>query len=432
MNDQVKFIATGDLFMTRRLPKDKYEGFEKIRECILRHDVRFSNLEMTFHDREGYPAAESGGTWAMMESRALDDVLEFGFNLYATANNHSGDYGAEGVLANIRHLRERDMIFSGTGENLSEASKACYLETKNARIALISACSTFHAADVAGEQTSEMIGRPGLNPLRFKTRFHVEEEYYQMLQKLSKVTGINDWSEFLIRNGYKTPLPSGTLSFGGAGEFVLDTTTWKETIPDQKDLKRITDEIKEAKRQADVVLVSMHSHESLGADPSVSSMFMEYFSHACIDAGANVIMGHGPHELRGIELYKDGVIFYSLGNFLFETETVSVQPADAFGAMGLSPNTKIGEYMNLRSKNGTVGYAVQNHIWNSIMAGWTMKNDKIKEIHLYPIDLGMRLKRSQKGVPKMGEEDILSYLNELCKPYGTKIEIRNGIGTIVL
>ena len=63
----LKTIATGDMFITRRIAKDGYEGFEEVRDCIMEHDVKFSNLEMTFHDQEGYPAAESGGTWAMME-----------------------------------------------------------------------------------------------------------------------------------------------------------------------------------------------------------------------------------------------------------------------------------------------------------------------------------------------------------------------------
>jgi poly-gamma-glutamate synthesis protein (capsule biosynthesis protein) len=41
------------------------------------------------------------------------------------------------------------------------------------------------------------------------------------------------------------------------------------------------------------------------------------FAHAVIDAGADVIIGHHPHVLQGIERYKSGVIVYSLGNFLF-------------------------------------------------------------------------------------------------------------------
>ena len=100
----------------------------------------------------------------MMDPEALDDVQRFGFNLYNTANNHSGDYGQEGVLATIRHLRERDMVFSGTGSNLGEASRACYLETRKARVALISVSSSFHEAARAGGQSHEMGGKAGLKP----------------------------------------------------------------------------------------------------------------------------------------------------------------------------------------------------------------------------------------------------------------------------
>ena len=164
------FIATGDAFTTRRIPADGYPGLEELREVIGRHDVKFSNLEMTYHHLEGTPAAVSGGTWAMAEPRCLDDMKRYGFNLFTTANNHTGDYGEGGVLATIRHLRERDMVFSGTGANLAEASRPCYLETRKGRIALVSACSTFPIASMAGGQSGEVPGRPGLNPLRFSDR----------------------------------------------------------------------------------------------------------------------------------------------------------------------------------------------------------------------------------------------------------------------
>lgn len=42
------------------------------------------------------------------------------------------------------------------------------------------------------------------------------------------------------------------------------------------------------------------------------------FAHACIDAGADLVLGHGPHILRGMELYKNKLIVYSLGNFIFD------------------------------------------------------------------------------------------------------------------
>ena len=77
---KMTLIATGDAFITRRFPEGGYEGFEQVRDVISQYDVKFSNLEMTFHNEEGYPAAFSGGTWAMADPRTLDDMRSFGFD----------------------------------------------------------------------------------------------------------------------------------------------------------------------------------------------------------------------------------------------------------------------------------------------------------------------------------------------------------------
>ena len=195
------FIATGDSFITRRLPADGYEGFAELSSCIKKHDVRFNNLEMTFHNCEGYPAAVSGGTWAMTDPRMLDDIKSYGFNLFTTANNHSCDYSHGGVLATIEHLRERNMTFSGTGKNLGDASKPCYLETPGCRVALISVCSSFDISAMAGAQSADLPGRPGLNPLRYEKLFHLDPEHYAMVQDLAAVTKINASKEHSIALG---------------------------------------------------------------------------------------------------------------------------------------------------------------------------------------------------------------------------------------
>jgi len=426
------FIATGDLFITRRFPKGGYPGFEAVRDCISSHDVRFTNLEMTFHNQEGYPAAVSGGTWAMTDPKMLDDVLSYGFNIFNTANNHTGDYSHGGILATIRHMQERDMTFSGTGKDLASASKPCYLETKNARVALISVCSSFDRSHMAGPQTAELPGRPGLNPLRFTKLFHLDPEHYAMVQELAKVTKINAGAERTIRNGYANPPREGLQPFG-YHSFVLDERCYITSAPNASDMKRIEAEIREARLQADIVLVSFHGHETDAEFSNVPAQFLETFSRRCIDAGAHVVIGHGPHELRGIECYNGGVIFYSLGNFIFETETVEYQPGDAYANRGVPMDTKVGAYMNDRSKNGTTGYGVLPEIWFSVMAGWTMEDGRVTEVQLYPISLGQDLPRSQKGVPVMsGDEKVLQYLADLSKPYGTNIEIAGGVGTIRL
>ena len=425
------FIAAGDSFPTRRLPEDGYEGFAELRECILKHDVRFLNLESTFHEQEGYPAVQSGGTWAMSDPRTLDDMCEYGFNLFNTANNHSGDYSEGGILATIENLKDRDMVFAGTGKDLGDANRACYLETRNARVAMI-ACSTCAGKNpaMAGDTTRDMMGRPGLNPLRFNEIFHVDKEHFEMAQKLAAASGINRNTERSIRNGFTPPPKEGTFSLGGK-QFVLDDHCWVESTYNAQDMQRIEEEIIEAKRQADIVLVSVHNHFRDGVEGGEAPKFFQDFSRRCIDAGASAIIGHGPHELQGIEVYNGGLILYSVGNFIFETDTVSHQPWDAFANRKMPADTKVGHYMDVRSKNGTAGYCVQWPIWKAVMAAWTMEDGKLTQVQLYPIELGMEKPRSQRGVPVMNRsEKTLAYLQELSAPFGTEIEITDGVGYI--
>ena len=72
----------------------------------------------------------------------------------------------------------------------------------------------------------ELVGRPGLNPLRFQTRYHVDQAHYEMAQELVKVTKVNAMKEFSIKNGYSNPFEEGTLPFGSAGTFCLDDKNW--------------------------------------------------------------------------------------------------------------------------------------------------------------------------------------------------------------
>lgn len=432
MAEKTTFIATGDAFMTRRLPKDGYPGFAEVQQIIGMHDVRFNNLEFTSHNQEGYPAAFSGGTWAMAEPEILDDLNRYGFNLYNTANNHSCDYSCGGVVATIKHLRERDMVFAGTGESLQEAASPAYLETPNARVALIAASSSFHESGAAGYRSISMLGRPGLNPLRFQKTYHVEKAYFDILQEIADKTDMNVEKIRSIQSGYSNPFPEGKMPFGGLS-FCLAEENATHTTPNQKDMDRIIHSIQEARRQADYVLVSIHSHEFAGTDNTNPAEFLKIFAHQCIDAGADAILGHGPHLLRGIEIYQNKPIFYSLGNFIFQTETVSMQPADAYINRGMPHDTTVGEYMAERSQNGTRGYCVDQDIWRTVMAGFTAVDGKITQIQLYPVDMRMGAPRSKMGLPHIADDNaVLHHLAKLSEPFGTKMEISDTMAVINL
>ena len=426
------FIATGDSFITRSLTEENYPGFQKIQALIDSHDVKFNNLEITIHNGEGYPAAVSGGTWAMAEPERLHDLNRYGFNLYNTANNHSCDYSCGGVTATIANLKACDKVYAGTGATLDDAAAPGYLNVNGVRVALLGACSTCDVSAIAGNQNQTVIGRPGLNPLRFTNIFQVEQKYFDALQQIASKTHINAEQEKGIANGYYNPMPAGMLTFGKQ-TFALSDENGMISRPNPRDMTRMEENIRLARENADYVLVSIHSHEFDGTDDLPPAAFLKIFAHKCIDAGADAVLGHGPHELRGIEIYQGKLIFYSLGNFVFQTETVSVQPADAFENKGFHRDTSVAEYMNHRNQGGTRGYCVQENIWRSVMASFTAEDGRITQIRLYPITLGMELPIEKRGWPRLAEDDsVLHYLQTLCEPFGTKLKIENNVATIDL
>lgn len=94
---------------------------------------------------------------------------------------------------------------------------------------------------------------------------------------------------------------------------------------DVNDLDEVRRVVRNLRDSADIVILSFHGGAEGSAHTHVPGK-LEYYvgeqrgdvkavAHAAIDAGADVVFGHGPHLVRGAELYKDHIIFYSLGNF---------------------------------------------------------------------------------------------------------------------
>lgn len=83
--------------------------------------------------------------------------------------------------------------------------------------------------------------------------------------------------------------------------------------------------------------------------------FLKYFAHRVINMGANAVVGHGPHLLRPIEVYKDCPIFYSLGDLGLELYSVELAPEDFFKKQGLDSSYTVHGKLKKRSKDFTVG-----------------------------------------------------------------------------
>src|SRR6202000_3250242 len=88
------------------------------------------------------------------------------------------------------------------------------------------------------------------------------------------------------------------------------------TTANGKDIAGMVRWVKEARGLADVVMVSLHAHEQMPESKELPAEFIPTFARAMIDAGADLVAGHGPHLMRGMEVYQGKPIFYSLGNFI--------------------------------------------------------------------------------------------------------------------
>jgi poly-gamma-glutamate synthesis protein (capsule biosynthesis protein) len=413
--------ATGDSFVTRRIPAGD-EAHRELAEWIGRFDVRFTNLEVTAPGTEAFPGAQSGGTWAAAAPPVLGDLRQYGFNALAWANNHTLDYSYGGLEETARQLDRYDWVHAGVGKSLAEAGAIRYMELPAGRAALIAATSTFHESWRAGEQRGDMPGRPGVNPLRFTTTYRISDAQMAQLQAIARETGINDEHDMLAKEGFAAAEPDA-ITFGGH-RFVAGDAKGAATRPHPGDMARMLGAIGNAKRQADYVIVSIHSHEIKDGRKDAPADFLREFARRCIDEGAHAVIGHGPHIIRGVELYKNRPILYSLGNFIFQNDSVERLPADFYEKYGLGPEHRTADALDARSGGDTRGLGANPDVWKSVMAGLVFEDGDLVSMEFVPIALGYGTPRYRRGWPRLTDDDgVLVKLKSLSRELGTELTI---------
>lgn len=431
MSNVLSFTAVGDCFITRHIA-DRSEAFQQIVSIIKKGEARFMNLEVTVRNGEGYPAAISGGTWATTVPQVLNDIRDYGFNLVAWANNHTLDYLHDGLLATEKYLNEFGFVHAGAGRNLALASAPKYLDCPSGRVALIAATSGANIYSIAGEQRRDTYGRPGINPVRFTTSCFLSESKFLQIRELASQTGLYPKDKLIKAKNQNNTAENNSLMFGGC-YFEVGSPEGITTDPIEKDCIRIANSIKEAKRQADYVIFSIHAHEAKNIDKYQPADYLQSLAKKCIDAGADAVIGHGPHVVRGIEIYNNRPIFYSLGNFIFQNATVSEIPYDMYDMYGLGHENNVADVIDLLSATKGKELNTDPLTWCAVIPYWTVENGKIKELLLYPIELGFESPRYRRGCPKVTKDTaILERLKTLSEPFGTKIEICDSVGRVIV
>jgi poly-gamma-glutamate capsule biosynthesis protein CapA/YwtB (metallophosphatase superfamily) len=438
----------GDTLLTRRLSIFNEAGFTKLADIFRNSDVGFANLESPVRNwNEGTPGV-SRGTYMTTPPDLVADLKWFGINLVSCANNHASDYGEGGVMATVRHLDEAKLAHSGSGHNLDHARAPGYLDTIHGRVGLISATSHFRPWHSAGAQRRDLPGRPGINPLSWKRTYCVDEEAFAQLRRMSKELGFdqerNRARGHFFSDKELPPDKKDEIELFGA-RLVCGSGFVETNEIDSSDAKDNLKWTREARRQADWVIVSLHYHqfggESLKRAKDRTGIeepadFIVDFAHDAIDAGADIFVGHGPHIPLGIEIYKGRPILYSLGNFIFQNETVPFFPEEAYSRFDLGPDATPADFLDARTDGGKKGHPARVGFWENIVVQCVFTKGALTEIRIHPIDQGFGRPRAQRGRPVMAEGEvaqrILERIARLSIRYGTQMNISDNTGVILV
>ena len=249
---------------------------------LLKGDVVFTNFECTVAEN-GETVHEDRGFLAPPE--ALDALTTFGFSLLSLTNNHAFDLKATGIQNTLREVNRRKIVYAGIGNNVAEAAAPGYLHTPKGTVALVASASGLIAP--GARATTD---RLGVNELRVEAGDRENE---------------------------------ATEDLSGASE----------NTPNPEDSQRILQSIREARQHADLVIIYQHNH--VFGNHSFWTIFAEgmqerlapndwlkKWTHAEVDAGADIIVMHGAPLLHGVEIYKGRPIFYDLGNFIYNLPPV--------------------------------------------------------------------------------------------------------------
>ncbi len=414
---------TGDSIITRKLSVYGEPRFLEMIELLRGADVAFTNIEMLFHDFESYPMSSSGGTYMRADPALAKDLVWAGIDLGSLANNHSGDYGPPAMLRSARYIREAGIVAAGVGESLAAAREAKFLETPQGRVALISVSSSFPDHSRAGKSRDDVPARPGLNPLRYDTRYVVTRDRLEGLRGMMQDLGLDP------------PQSGDELTLFGGQRFVVGETPDVLTEPNPEDVTEIAAVVSNASRLADYTIVTIHAHER-DKDLFVPAKFLVTFARAMIEAGADVFVGHGPHVLRGIEIHQGKPILYSLGDFIFQNETLVRLPQENYERYGLGPGAHVADFNDARYDGDRRGFPATPEIWEAVIAMPFWREGKLARLELHPISLGYGQPRQVRGRPMLADADlskkIIGDLQRVSRPFGTEIDYLDGIGVVRL
>ncbi|MDF1604527.1 CapA family protein [Nocardioides sp. YIM 152315] len=407
--------AVGDLMYLRPMSATLAATRPDLVALLGSVDLLFGNLETMLLDLAGSdcaPAAESGGTWLVAEPSVAPDLARLGFGLLSLANNHAGDWGARGLLDTMAAVRAAGIVAAGAGRSWSGAVAPRYVDTPHGRVALVAATTTFTAASRAGDALGEVPARPGVAAIRSSPVASVPEGLWDELARF-----VADNPSFLNESGAEELRAMGGRFRHGAPDGRSGEVRYE---PDPEDVAAVLLAVRQARQNSNLVIFSLHSHEPSN-DDTRPAPFAADLCRRAVEAGADLVVGHGPHQLRGVEVHKGVPILHSLGDFAMMSNSLDVVPLDTWRSCRTEPGTAtVPELLNSRNR---VIFSSDN-VLESALA--TLRWDESGMcLVLHPLDLGRDRAGAARGVPDLAGGPragrIIDRLVRLSNEFGTTL-----------
>jgi poly-gamma-glutamate capsule biosynthesis protein CapA/YwtB (metallophosphatase superfamily) len=422
--------SVGDVIIVRPASQSTDPGLQSAIKVIRDADVGFGNFESLIRDERTFAGPLAGSMVGTKEVAA--DLKAMGFKLMNRAGNHLVDAGTEGLFETTRLMDEAGLVYAGVGRNLDEARAPRFVDTPKGRIGLVGMYS-----ETGGNQSRLAAtyrvgitgGRAGLNSLGLTRAITVGQDHLALLKRVKDAV-------YEHRAEYTNPVrpPAGDSAdavelFGTA--YKAGSKPGELTYAmNSRDLQDNLKSIKNGKEYSDFMIATIHAHQG---DSILQSFlfedhppdFLVELAHDAIDNGADAFVGHGPHILRGIEIYKGRPIFYDLGEFFREW--------DWSCDCNFSPNGDVTQAENV--VRGLEARGVVEPInYESAIGLSKFDKGQLQEIRIYPIWARHDGPLSRRGLPMTAPPEIaqriLQRLQKLSEPFGTKIVIEGNVGVI--
>ncbi|MBI2858430.1 MAG: CapA family protein [Chloroflexi bacterium] len=368
----VSICAVGDVGPRRNNPEYPYKGslFTLSAPITKQADMALCQLERILSekpDRQYY--------YDVSHPDNVRQLVEGGFNVVSLAGNHHMDAGVEAFLDTIDVLKRTNIQPVGVGNNIAEARTAVIVEKKGTRVAFLGYSSIIPKAEIPYDAEAN---RPGCAPMYIST-------FYEA----------SDWQP-------GTPSPR-----------VI-------SMADKEDLAAMQDDVRRAKAQADVVVVSFHW--GIHHLPAYLAMYQFEVGHAAIDAGADLIVGHHAHILKGIEVYKGKVIFFSLGNFGMDSPIKSHSLNAGRWDATFRPKVNT-EYPT---------YRYQTDARKTIMVKGLVSGGKLEKVSYLPFMFNPQGQPEPLSREDKRSDEVYDYVNWCCQDQKLAVQFRREGDEVVI